>query len=131
MVVRIDPVGQIIDAFGRPRNVEFLAFRRLMVVIAPSHRDSLQLGIAFEVRATAALLHEDGLVGVDQAEGDLDALADDRASYRIVIPNLEKRHAALMPVVVLRVEESDTGGLAVYDIGLRVQNLLGGVRALR
>jgi hypothetical protein len=70
------------------------------------------------------------LVGVNQAEGDLDALADDRASCRIAIPNLEERHAALVPVVVLRMKESDAGRLAVHDIALRVQNLLGGVRAL-
>src|SRR6266849_6851280 len=65
MVFRIDLVGQVVDAFGRSGDVELLPFSRLMVVIAPSHRDPLQRGVALEVRAAATLLHENSLISVD------------------------------------------------------------------
>src|SRR6266567_1842171 len=130
MVFRIDLVGQVVDAFGRSGDVELLSFSRLMVVIAPSYRDPLQRSIALEVRAAAALLHQNSLVSVDEAEGDLDALADDRASERIAITDLEERHCTLMPVVVLRMEKSNAGRLAVNDVAVPIQDLLRGVSAL-
>ena len=62
---------QVVDSLGRTRDVELLTFGGLMIVVTPADGDALQFGVAFEVRAIAALSYEYGLVVVDQAECDL------------------------------------------------------------
>src|SRR5215218_1671978 len=99
-------MGQIVDARRCSGDVELLTFRGLVVIVAPSHRYALQFRVAFEVSTTAALLDEQRLVVVDQAKGDLRAGRPQRPIQRSGA-YLEQSHVALMPMVVLRMEESD------------------------
>jgi len=88
---------------------------------------SSQWCVALEIAPRRRLLFRTGDTGehdVDEAERDLDSRRDLRARVRVPGLDRKRRHAGLMPVIVLGMKERDSGRMCHDDVAIGVEQLL-------